>query len=102
MCLIIPYDDWMDGFDPCQIKNNRRSVLGRTITFFLKIFDEDDRLLAFPISIGRKSFSFDDVEREHCIESSDFNSKCHQKSFYFASMENCGNDSLFHTASTHY
>ena len=72
----------MDGFDPYKSRNNRKSVLVRTVTFFEKGFDKDHHLLTFPISIGRKSSLFDELEKEYFLEASDFNAKYRQKPFF--------------------
>ena len=79
---MIPFVEWMDGFDPHKSRNNQKSVLVRTVTFFDKGFDKDHHLLTFPISIGRKSSLFDELEKEYCLEVSDFNTKYRQKPFF--------------------
>ena len=53
--ILIPFVEWMDEFDPCKSRNNQKSVLVRTVTFFEKGFDKNHHLLTFPISIGRNN-----------------------------------------------
>ena len=72
----------MDGFDSYKSRNNRKSVLVRTVTFLAKDFDKDHHLLTFPISIGRKSSLFDNIEKEYFLEASNFNTKYCQKPFF--------------------
>ena len=93
--MLIPFIEWMDGFDPYKSRNNRKSILLRTATFLPKGFDKDNHLLTFPISAGRKSHLFYDLEKEHFAEASNFNSKHRFNPFYFKSIDRYVHASLF-------
>ena len=46
--MLIPFIEWMDGFDPYKSRNNRKSIFLRTATFLPKGFDKGNHSITFP------------------------------------------------------